>query len=420
MEKLVCKSIVIHLESNALLSPSQSGFRSGRSTLSQLLLAQSKLVEGVNARSCIDGVYTDLRKAFDSISHAKLMLKLYAYGINSHVCQWIDSFLSNRRQRVIVNDSLSDWLDCFSGVPQGSVLGPLLFLIYINDLADCVKYSDIFLYADDAKILKCVNSMQDCLLFQQDIESIVSWCASWQLKLNLSKCLSIRFGLVDRPHLDYNMSGFVLKTVHLTNDLGVLFDSKLSFSEHCNTIANKGFQRANMLLKCFHTRDRVLQIKLFNTFVRPILEYNSPVWCPHMIKDVTVIERVQKYFTKNLRGLKCLSYKQRLNILKQPSLQSRRIRSDLIYLYKILNGFADANLKCLFTAASSVSTCERNLRGHAYKLFVPKPRTDMLKFSYTYRVIKFWNALPSAVCESNSLSVFKRKVSAYLSESNIA
>ena len=139
-----------------------------------------------------------------------------------------------------------------------------------------------------------------------------------------------------------------------------------------------------------------------------------------MIKDVTVIERVQKYFTKNLRGLKCLPYKQRLNILKQPSLQSRRIRSNLIYLYKILNGFVDANLKSLFIAASSVSTCERNLRGHAHKLFVPKPRTDMLKFSYTYRVVQLWNALPSAVCESNSLSVFKRKVSAYLSESNIA
>lgn len=214
--------------------------------------------------------------------------------------------------------------------------------------------------------------------------------------------------LVDRPRFDYHMSGLELKTVHSTNDLGVLFDSKLSFSDHCNATANKGFQRANMLLKCFHTRDRVLQMKLFNTFIRPVLEYNSPVWCPHMIKDITVIEKVQKYFTKNLRGCKYLTYKQRLSILKQPSLQSRRIRADLIYLYKILHDFVDAELKGLFVAASNVSTCERNLRGHAYKLFMPKPRTDMLKFSYPCRVVKCWNALPAAVCESKSLSVFKK------------
>lgn len=103
----------------------------------------------------------------------------------------------------------------------------------------------------------------------------------------------------DRPRLDYNMSGAALKTVHSTNDLGFLFDSKVSLSKHYNTIANKGFQRANILLKCFHAFDRVLQMKLVNTLVRTILEYNS-VWCPHMIKNVTVIERVQKYFTKNL------------------------------------------------------------------------------------------------------------------------
>lgn len=302
----------------------------------------------------------------------------------------------------------------YSGVPQGSVLGPIFFLLYINDLPDCVKHSDIFLYADDAKILKCINCMLDCINFQSDIDAIVAWCATWQLTLNVSKCLFIRYGLVDRPLLDYSMAGALLKKVMSTNDLGVMFDSKLSFSVHCNSVANKGYMRANMLLRCFYTRDCDLQIKLFNTFVRPILEYNSPIWSPHLTKDITVIERVQKYFTKNLRGLKIIPYLQRLAVLKQPTLESRRSRADLIYLFKILNGFVDMNLKKFFVQSSNVSACDMNLRGNAYKLFVPKPRTDMLKFSFVYRVCKLWNALPTVVCDTKSLAIFKSRLTNHL------
>jgi exonuclease III len=419
MEKLVRKRIVKYLDTNELISVSQSGFRSGRSTLSQLLLSHFKLIDGVNNRSCIDGVYTDLSKAFDSISHKKLLLKLHAYGVNLNVCKWIEHFLSDRRQRVIINDCVSGWLGCTSGVPQGSVLGPILFLVYINDLPDCVKYSDIFLYADDAKILKCINCMLDCIHFQIDIDAIVAWCVSWQLKLNVSKCLFIRYGLVDRPLLDYMMSGALLKKVDVTNDLGVMFDTKLSFSTHCNSVANKGFMRANMLLKCFHTRDYDLQIKLFNTFVRPVLEYNSPVWSPHLVKDIAIIERVQKYFTKNLRGLRKIPYLQRLTILGQPTLQSRRTRADLIYLFKILNGYVDNNLKKFFVQSLNVSTCEMTLRGHANKLFIPKPRTDLIKFNFVYRVSKCWNSLPSLVCDTNSLAIFKSRLADYLMHNNV-
>jgi hypothetical protein len=294
MEKLISKKIINFLDTNNLLSPAQSGFRSSRSTLSQLLLAQAQLVDCINKRTCVDSVYTDMSKAFDSLSHKKLIVKLRAYGINSFVCQWIQAFLSNRRQRVVVNSGMSDWLQCTSGVPQGSVLGSLLFNIYINDLPDCVHHSNIYLYADDAKMFKSINCRLDCLLFQQDIDSISAWCTLWQLKLNILKCLYIRYGLVNRPTFDYSISGILLKKVMSTKDLGVVFDSKLSFSEQCNDVVNKGFMRANMLLKCFQSRDRRLQINLFNTFVRPILEFNSPVWSPHLIKDVTAIKRVQK------------------------------------------------------------------------------------------------------------------------------
>jgi hypothetical protein len=256
--------------------------------------------------------------------------------------------------------------------------------------------------------------MLDCINFQHDIDAISAWCVLWQFKLNVSKCLCIRYGLVDRPLSDYSMSGVVLNRVVATNDLGILFDTKLLFSAHCHSIANKGYMRANLLLKYFYTKDCNLMIKLFNTFVRPILEYNSPIWSPHMIKDISVIERVQNFFTKHLRGLNNTSYELRLAYLKQPTLQLRRIRADLIYLFKILNGFVDSNLKKLFVLSNNISAHDMNLRGNAYKLFVPKPRTDVSKFSFVYRVAKSWNSLPTEVCDTKSLSVFKNRLTDYL------
>jgi hypothetical protein len=176
--------------------------------------------------------------------------------------------------------------------------------LYINDLPECVRHSQVFLYADDAKLLKSINSRLDCLLLQQDLDAVTNWCCTWQLSLNIAKCLYSRFGLANKPLFDYNLSGVKLTQVPAINDLGVLFDTKLNFSDHCHKTAAKGFARANMLLKCFYSNDRSLQCKLFTTFVRPILEYNSPIWSPHHAKDIFAIERVQKYFTKNLKGLR--------------------------------------------------------------------------------------------------------------------
>jgi hypothetical protein len=414
MESLIRKKVVDFLDTNNLISESQSGFRSCRSTLSQLLLSKSLLVDAINDRACIDGVYTDLSKAFDSISHKKLILKLRAYGIHPNVCAWTENFLSNRKQRVIINDHMSTWLPCNSGVPQGSVLSSLLFIIYFNDLPDIIQHSKVFLYADDAKILRRIDCRMDCLLFQQDLDALAAWCSTWQLKLNISKCIHIRYGLAERPRFDYHISGILLPSSLSCKDLGVLFDSKLTFSEHCSTIINRGFARANMLLKCFHSRDRNLQINLFNTFVRPILEYNSPVWSPHLNKDINAIERVQKFFTKRLRGLKSLPYEKRLTVLKQPSLKTRRARADLILLYKILHGLVDHNLKKFFLFVSNVLTCVHNLRGHAFKLIAPKPRTDVLKFNFIYRVIMLWNVLPSNICEASSLFTFKNRLDEHL------
>ena len=156
------------------------------------------------------------------------------------------------------------------------------------------------------------------------------------------------YHFANKPSLNYRLTGVILSQVSNVTDLGVIFDSKLDFSTHCHKISAKGFARVNMILKCFHSKDRVIHCKLYTTFVRPILEYNSPIWSPHFIKDIFVLEKVQKYFTKNLKGLQGKNYKERLSILKLPSLECRRAYTDVVFIYKILNGLCDNNLSSLF------------------------------------------------------------------------
>ena len=412
LEKLIRDRILLHLDSENLLSPAQSGFRFAHSTLTQLTHAQSFINNNINNLLCVDGVYTDLSKAFDTISHVKLLSKLHAYGIQGSLLDWIKSFHANRSQSVSINSALSSSKPCISGAPQGCILSPLFFLIFINDLPDCISHSSIYLYADDAKLLKSISNPLDCLLLQEDLNAVASWCSSWQLSLNISKCLYIRFGLANKPPFNYSLSGTVLSQVHNVSDLGVLFDSKLNFSAHCHKTAAEGFSRATLLLKCFYSNDRTLQCKLFSTFVRPLLEYNSPIWSPHFSKDILALEKVQKYFTKNLKGLKNKSYKERLAILNIPSLECRRAYNDLVYLYKIIHGLCDSRLSSLFLHSdlSSHST----LRRHCFQLSLPKPRTDLIKYSFCYRSTKLWNSLPTHIANSPSISHFKPLIYRYL------
>ena len=166
LEKLLREKLLSYLESENLLSSAQSGFRPGLSTLTQLTSAQSFINNNINELRCVDGVYTDLSKAFNTISHRKLLLKLNAYGIQGPLLEWIRYFLTDRSQSVSINSVLSSLKPCTSGTPQGSILSPLLFLLYINDMPECVKHSTVFLYADDAKLLKPITCLLDCLLFQ--------------------------------------------------------------------------------------------------------------------------------------------------------------------------------------------------------------------------------------------------------------
>ena len=206
------------------------------------------ITDNINQFKCVDSAY--LSKAFYSITHSKLLLNLLAYCIYGHLYNWIISFLTDRLQFVSINSVSSILKHCTSGVPQGRILSPILFLLYIYDLPESVKHSSVFLYADDAKVLKPINCRLNCLFLQQDLDAIAAWSATWLLALNIVKCFYLCFGQANKPLFNYTLSGIALSQVSIANDLGILFDSRLDFS-HCHKVAAKGFVRVNMRLKCF-------------------------------------------------------------------------------------------------------------------------------------------------------------------------
>ena len=232
MEKIVRDALVTFLIDNGILSERQFGFVPGRSCTLQLLVCAEEWSRSLDNGKQIDVIYTDYSKAFDSVSHRKLMRKLHGLGVQGSVLTWIQEFLSNRKQKV--NDGFSGWENVINGVPQGSVLGPVLFLIYINDLPEVVRDHMLKLFADDAKLIKAIDSGDDAVELQQSLDKMLEWSHDWGLKINASKCNALHLSKDTKTvHNKYFMKGGEpLETVEFEKDLGVYMDEKMSFETH--------------------------------------------------------------------------------------------------------------------------------------------------------------------------------------------
>jgi hypothetical protein len=236
-EKLVHSHVFNHVK--MYINDCQHGFVKGRSTQTNLACYVDFISESMDSRTQVDSVYTDFSKAFDTVSHRLLIHKMSSYGFNGSMLQWLDSYLSRRYQRVVINGISSSWCKVTSGVPQGSLIGPLLFVLYINDLPDVLSHSSCSMYADDAKLYRPICSVSDCQLLQTDICSLVTWTSVWKMKLNIKKCGVISFTNKKKPVLhDYFISLDSLKRVESVVDLGVFHTSNLSFTKSLNNIVN--------------------------------------------------------------------------------------------------------------------------------------------------------------------------------------
>ena len=216
------------------MSDKQFGFIKGRSTVLQLIKVLDSWTEALENGGCIDVLYCDFRKAFDKVPHRRLIGKLQSYGIKGKILDWIAAMLSHRSQHVRVNNSFSSWQEVTSGIPQGSVIGPLLFVIFINDLPEIIKSYELFLFADDMKLFHAIYTEEDCTSLQQDLILAEQWTNTSLLKFHPNKCSHMRIGLSSIRNDGYTLGPehITLTSTDKVKDIGVTFDSSLNFEAH--------------------------------------------------------------------------------------------------------------------------------------------------------------------------------------------
>ena len=313
MESFLKDAIMTHLLENNLLSPRQHGFINGRSTVTQLLTYLECCAEKVANGEVVDVVYLDFQKAFDTVPHARLIKKLKSYGIDGEMLAWITEYLKDRTQIVRVNGESSRTAAVISGIPQGTVLGPLLFVIYINDILDNVDSSGL-LFADDAKIFRKISCREDSLRLQDDIANLEDWSDLWLLKFHPDKCHLLTLGKLENIMYchRYKVSGKEIEHTFEEKDLGVVMDSDLTFGEHITQKVKKANSIVGIIRRSFASLQKDTFVKLFTAFVRPHLEYGQAIWSPHLRKYVKLIEDVQIRATKLVDGFGKMEYRERL------------------------------------------------------------------------------------------------------------
>lgn len=402
MEKVIVHHIRKFLASHKIIGEQQHGFCPHRSTVSNLLSCLSSWTASFNAREPIDVIYLDYEKAFDKVPTTRLLQKLEFIGIRGKLLSWIEAFLRQRTLRVRVGETLSDQREIHSGVPQGSVLGPVLYIIYTFDLPRCLQ-CPVSIFADDTKIF--ANPLVDYTHLQADLDRVANWSKDWLINLNSTKCTVLHIGNKN-PKLTYTLNGTQLQPVKQQTDLGVIITEDLKWENHITTITKKANSFIYLIRKAFGTLTPEMMLKIYKTYVRPLLEYAFQAWSPYFVKDIDQIEKVQRGFTKVPRKLKRLSYEDRLEMLKLGTLKERRERGDLIETFKILNGHYDLpEFEQIFTRNKN-----SNLRGHSLKLQSCFSHNNPHKHFLTNRVVKAWNKLPEEVVTASNVNQFKNRL----------
>ena len=389
---------------NSLLHPAQHGFLNRKSYVTALLTSQSGLHKSLDDSSYCTTVLFDLSKAFDSLSIPILASKLPQYGIQGCLQRTLISFVSNRNIRVSVNNSLSQIHNLTRGVPQGTCLGPLLFILYIDSLPYHLPPSvQCVLFADDIKLY----TVNDCPNMQLAIDSIHNYCSSHSLLINPSKSLVLASGNSHPTHT-FKLGSHILPSATTVRDLGIFYDHSLSYKPHFDHIISKASSVSNYILRAFRTRSPSLLFTLFSTYCRPILEYGSVLWNPTCQVHIREIERVQRTFTRRAfwRTGNVPSYEGRLAILGATTLQHRRLIADLSFLYSSLFGFND-----FASSQIRISPRAHLSRTHPYQIIPLRFHSAAHKSSYFGRIISVWNALPSHIVMQPNPSLFAKYAS---------
>lgn len=408
MESIIKDQLLEFLLRKGIINKNQHGFISNHSTCTNLLECTHDWLVTLNSSHTTDIIYIDFSRAFDSIVHNKLLSKLENYGITGKLLYWISSFVQDRYQCVVIENCFSSVAKVISGVPQGSVLGPILFIIFINDIDSvCHGQTNIKLFADDAKLYSAIDLKDHSLSLQISLNNLVTWADAWQLSINVCKCCVLSTVSSKRTSHsgsnNYYLNGVLLTTNVNVLDLGITISADLSYNAHINNIVAKALQRSSTLFRGFASRNLQLMRKAFITYIRPIVEYNSILWSPNLVYLIDLIESVQRKFTKRITSLSSLPYSSRLNRLNLQPLELRRLHLDLTNYYKILNGMSPLTPTDYFIIYSPIISTRSNMPS----LLKPLHASSKLASSFFYRSVDAWNHLPSNIKLLTSLHSFK-------------
>ena len=417
MNSIVCKllesfirdALVDYMKSNKFFTNKQFGFLKGRSTVLQLLKIIDRWSEILDSGGWVDAIYCDFRKAFDTVPHRRLLTVLEHYGVPDPVLSWVKCFLSDRKQKVIIGGKDSEWHAVISGIHQGSVLVPVLFVIFINTMADRPTVIEQFLFADDAKASVPVFNFEDTNVLQSGIDDMVAWSDISLLQFHPGKCKAMRLCSNNLPNFPclYLMKGKLLEESTEEKDLGVIIDSKLTFESHIYTKIKKANRMAGLIRRSFTFLDKHMFRQLFTSMVRPHLEYAAPVWNPYKQRYINDIEDVQRRASKKIPGLRDLSYPDRLSALKLPTLRYRRYRGDMIEMWKLTHNKYDCEV-----IGNLVELQASHSRGHQFNIAIPSSHKNLncRIFSFKHRVREQWNNLPAEVVSANTINSFKNRL----------
>ena len=399
-ERIISDKLLPFLLSADIIPEQQHGFLPGRSVLTNLLPCVNYWSESLDRGMPVDVIYLDFSRAFDRVPRRRLLCKLEHFGIRGRLLAWISSFLSDRSFSVKVGEIYSDKQSVLSGVPQGTVLGPVLFLVYIADLARMLNTNFAF-YADDLKIFANPSSTRN-LLFD-DLLTLSKWCSDWLLPLNTRKCSVLHLG-AQNPRLQYSIDGMLISAAEVQNDLGVLISSNLSWSEHILAVTRRANRLLYLMKRAFTGCSLELYVRLYTTYVRPLLEHGGPVWCPVLVRDSVLLESIQRRATRLAYGVLRPTYEDRLRLSGLSYFSERRLRGDLILCYRALHNMLGADLSYMFELSQS------HLRGHSLKLKKERFSTTARQVFFTNRVFEAWNGLPEEVVSAPTVNAFKNRL----------
>lgn len=415
-ESFIKQKLELFFDQNNIIPDSQHGFRSAKGVTTQMLEAVDDWSIALERKNCVDVIYFDIAKAFNSISHERLIDKLYHSGVRGQLLCWIKDFLAQNSFMVNIDDSFSDQKHIKSGVPQGSVLGPLLFNFYMHDILQGKSFPQVNIkfFADDLKAYVEFDPERDPN-YRSKLQDFINyfdyWCTLNGLSIAASKCNVLHMG-IRNPKLNYYLDNDnPIPQTFQVRDLGIYVTSDLKWASHIKIKSRAANAKFFSIFKAFKSNDPKFLTSLYVSYVRPILEFASPVFNTDCIGNINALEAVQKRITRAIFRRCFLKtyptpppYETRLAILNLEKLNTRAIKNDLVVAFKYMQGLVKCNSK------NAPVFHNAKFKRNRFEIYIPTPRIKVRENSFFVRAIKLFTKLKPDIIKSSSVNSFRNKI----------